>query len=210
VAPTTTTTVAPTTTTTVSTATSVALPLSGSSLPDGRPVSAVAIFDDDQIVLTGAVPTQQAADRLVLLASTFRLAPAPVVSNLTIDPSSPTSGGFRIVELNATDFASDSDFISIENARQMDRLVLLMTASPALTLHVVGHTDQRGDETHNLILSQRRAQVVVQYLVSHGIDPARLTTEPAGESNLVTTETTDDALALNSRIDFVLFGLLDG
>ena len=45
-----------------------------------------------------------------------------------------------------------------------------------------GNTDQHGEETRNFVISQRRAEAVVDYLVAQGIDPARLTTQPAGES----------------------------
>ena len=58
------------------------------------------------------------------------------------------------------------------------------------------------------MVSQRRAEAVVDYLVSQGIDPARLTTQPAGESNPLSTELTAEADAINRRTEFVFFGLL--
>ena len=45
---------------------------------------------------------------------------------------------------------------------------------------MVGNTDQQGDETRNFVVSQRRADAVVDYLVAEGDRPARLTTQPAG------------------------------
>jgi len=58
------------------------------------------------------------------------------------------------------------------------------------------------------VISQRRAEAVVNYLMIHGIDPSRLTTQPAGESNPVSTEVSAAADALNRRTDYVIFGLL--
>jgi outer membrane protein OmpA-like peptidoglycan-associated protein len=168
-----------------------------------------ALFGDEQITLSGAVPSEETADRLVAFAADYRLSPAPVVNNLTIDPDAPVSGGLRVIELNSVNFVSDSDVITVDHARQLDRIVTAMTSFPNATVHVVGNTDQQGDETRNLVVSQRRAEAVVDYLVSQGIDRARLTTQPAGESNPLDSELTEEASAVNRRTEFVFYGLLD-
>ena len=49
---------------------------------------------------------------------------------------------------------------------------------------------------------------MVQYLVGQGMDPARLTTQPAGESNPLSTELAAQADAVNRRTEFLFFGLL--
>lgn len=169
----------------------------------------MAVFEDDQITLTGVVPSQAAADRLVDFAVHYCLTPAPVVNNLTIDPDAPVAGGIRVVEYNSVHFVDDTEIISTEQATQLDRIVAMMNALPNLTVHVVGNTDQEGDETRNFVISQRRADAVVNYLVERGIDRSRLTTQPAGESNPLIDEATDEANALNRRTDFVFYGLLD-
>jgi peptidoglycan-associated lipoprotein len=46
----------------------------------------------------------------------------------------------------------------------------------------MSHTDSRNTEEYNLVLSQKRAQSVVDYLVSKGIDLARLTAKGYGKS----------------------------
>jgi len=170
----------------------------------------MAVFEDDQITLTGAVPTQAAADELVAFAEEFRLTPATVTNNLIVDPDVPVAGGVRVVELDSAHFADDSDVILPDHARQLDRIVTVMTASPSLTLHIVGNTAQGGEPTRNYVISQRRAQSVVEYLVSNGIDRSRLTTEPAGESNPLSLEATVEADSINRRTDFVFYGILDG
>ncbi len=169
----------------------------------------MAIFDDEQVTLTGAVPSQAAANRLVSFAEDFRLTPAPVINNLTIDPDAPPSGGIRVVELNSVHFVGDSEVITPDQARQLDRIVVVMTTSPHVVLHVVGNTDQSGEPTRNYVISQRRAQSVVDYLVNQGIDRSRLTTQPAGASNPLSLENTLEADSINRRTDFVFYGLLD-
>ena len=84
-----------------------------------------------------------------------------------------------------------------------------MSEFPTATVHVVGNTDQLGGETRNYVVSQRRAEAVVEYLIAQGVDPLRLSTQPAGESNPLSTEVSATADALNRRTDYVIFGLLD-
>jgi outer membrane protein OmpA-like peptidoglycan-associated protein len=160
------------------------------------------------VTLTGAVPSAEAADRLTAFATDYRLAPAPVINELTIDPNTPTSGGVRVVELNSINFDTGGEVITPEHAAQLERVVATMEAYPQATVHVVGNTDVQGDATGNLAISQRRADAVVGYLVSEGIDPARLTTQPAGESNPLRTDSTPEADAINRRVDLVFYGLL--
>jgi outer membrane protein OmpA-like peptidoglycan-associated protein len=163
---------------------------------------------NDEITLTGAVPSDVAGDRLLALSRVYRLTEAPIVNNMTIDPEAPADGGFRVVEYNSVHFAGDTNTITPEHAQQLDRIVELMNAFPNTRVHVIGNTDQHGAETRNFVISQRRAEAVVDYLVAQGIDPSRLTTQPAGESNPLSTELSPAADALNRRTDYVIFGLL--
>jgi outer membrane protein OmpA-like peptidoglycan-associated protein len=52
-------------------------------------------------------------------------------------------------------------------------------------VQINSHTDERGKVEYNTTLSQRRAQSVVDYLVSKGINPARLTSKGFGFSDPV-------------------------
>jgi outer membrane protein OmpA-like peptidoglycan-associated protein len=163
----------------------------------------------DEITLTGAVPSDAAEEQLFTLSSEFRLAPAPIIDNVTIDPEAPADGGIRVVEYNSVHFDGDTHTITPEHAQQLGRIVALMNAFPNTRVHVIGNTDQHGENTRNFVISQRRAEAVVDYLVTQGIDPSRLSTQPAGESNPLSTELSPAADALNRRTDYVIFGLLD-
>ncbi|MCX6254325.1 MAG: OmpA family protein, partial [Bacteroidia bacterium] len=50
------------------------------------------------------------------------------------------------------------------------------------TIELMSHTDSRDTEEYNLDLSQKRAQVVVKYLIDKGIEPERLSAKGYGES----------------------------
>ena len=94
-------------------------------------------------------------------AADYRLTPAPVVNELTIDSNTPSTGGVRVVELNSINFVDDLDEITPEHAQQIERVLVTMAAFPNVTVHVVGNTDAQGDEVGNLAVSQQRAEAVV-------------------------------------------------
>ena len=78
-------------------------------------------------------------------------------------------------------------------------------------MHVVGNTGLADNPTLSFVVSQRRADAVINYLVAQGgIDASRLTSEPGGQTNPVSTAPTAEANTLNSRTDLVFFGLLGG
>lgn len=60
-------------------------------------------------------------------------------------------------------------------------LVEILQVNPNITVELGSHTDNRGSEASNDILSQKRAQAVCDYLVIRGIDPMRLTAKGYGE-----------------------------
>jgi outer membrane protein OmpA-like peptidoglycan-associated protein len=83
-------------------------------------------------------------------------------------------------------------------------MAVFMTALPQVTVTVIGHSDDTGSDIDNLLLSQRRADAVVQFLVDQGIDRLRLTSAGAGETDLVTLDGGAAARALNRRTEFVV------
>jgi peptidoglycan-associated lipoprotein len=60
-------------------------------------------------------------------------------------------------------------------------LIATLDANENIVIELASHTDTRGSEERNDILSQRRAQSVVDYLISRGIDPDRLTAKGYGK-----------------------------
>ena len=60
-------------------------------------------------------------------------------------------------------------------------LIETLQVNPTITIELASHTDARASEESNDILSQKRAQSVVDYLIIRGIDPQRLTAKGYGE-----------------------------
>lgn len=76
-------------------------------------------------------------------------------------------------------------------------------AYPQITkLRVEGHTDSDGNEASNQLLSERRAQAVVKWLVDHGIDPKRLNAVGCGSRDPIFPNTTAENKQKNRRTEF--------
>jgi outer membrane protein OmpA-like peptidoglycan-associated protein len=69
-------------------------------------------------------------------------------------------------------------------------------------VQISGHTDDNGTDEHNLDLSRRRAEAVLDYLVAHGEDPERFVVIGYGESRPVADNGTPEGEARNRRIEF--------
>ena len=71
-------------------------------------------------------------------------------------------------------------------------------------VEVAGHTDSRTSDAYNQALSQRRAKVVFDYLVAHGIDASRMTWKGYGESQPIATNDTAEGRAQNRRTELIV------
>ena len=98
----------------------------------------------------------------------------------------------------------------------LDTTVLkLMVNNPELVIEIQSHTDNKGSDSYNMKLSQKRAESVVQYLISKGIDAKRLKAQGYGETKPIAPNTNADGSdnpagrARNRRTDFKIIGVLD-
>jgi OmpA-OmpF porin, OOP family len=69
-------------------------------------------------------------------------------------------------------------------------------------LEVQGHTDNHGDSKANKKLSEQRAQAVVKWLVSQGLDASRFTAVGYGDERPIDSNTTEDGRKVNRRVEF--------
>jgi outer membrane protein OmpA-like peptidoglycan-associated protein len=91
------------------------------------------------------------------------------------------------------------------NSRTMlDKLAGILNKYNQTDLKVFGHTDSKGSEEFNMGLSERRASAVANYLTSHGINRARMSTQGLGESAPKCTNDTEEGRACNRRVEFTI------
>jgi len=106
-----------------------------------------------------------------------------------------------IVALEGVHFNSDSAVLTSEAKSILDSALAAINANPSSQLTVEGHTDSRASDSYNLDLSQRRAQSVVDYLVSSGVSASRLNPVGKGESNPVASNDTREGRHQNRRVE---------
>jgi OOP family OmpA-OmpF porin len=72
------------------------------------------------------------------------------------------------------------------------------------TVQIQGHTDNRGEPSANLDLSQRRAEAVVQWLVAAGVSADRMTAKGFGDTRPLVPNLTNSNRARNRRVQFMI------
>ena len=88
-------------------------------------------------------------------------------------------------------------------AIELDKLVQILVDNPTIKIELGSHTDSRATEVYNQRLSQRRAESAVNYIVSKGIDKARISAKGYGESELlIKNAKTEDEHQTNRRTEF--------
>ena len=87
-------------------------------------------------------------------------------------------------------FDLDSAKLKNESRPLLDDLVSAMKNERLANMKfkVEGHTDKQGSEQHNMKLSQNRADSVISYITSNGVESDRLTGEGKGFSELLLPE----------------------
>lgn len=120
-----------------------------------------------------------------------------VQRNIYLDP---ISIGLTLTMENVY-FKFGTTSIMRESLASLDREAEFMIKNTQVLFEIAGHTDSDGDEVYNLMLSQGRAESVVNYLVSRGVDRSRLIAHGYGEYQPVDKSGTADSKAKNRRVD---------
>ncbi|MCS6904601.1 MAG: OmpA family protein [Bacteroidia bacterium] len=103
-------------------------------------------------------------------------------------------------------YAFDKADLLPQSIIALNEIIEILNRFPKLHLEISSHTDARGTEAYNFALSQRRAQSVVNYLVSKGIAPQRLKYQGYGETRLkFNPARNEEEHQQNRRTEFRLF-----
>jgi OOP family OmpA-OmpF porin len=112
--------------------------------------------------------------------------------------------GETLVSLQGINFDHDKSTIRPDMVSILSTATTELNDAPSVHARVEGHTDSDGSDAYNLKLSQRRAQAVVDYLVSRGIDGSRLSPVGYGEGAPVAPNDTPENKYKNRRVDLVV------
>ena len=98
-------------------------------------------------------------------------------------------------------FDVDKATLRNESEDELKRLVKILTMNPTIKIEIAGHTDSDGSDDHNLKLSDARAKTVLEYLVTKGINRAKLTWKGYGEAKPQVPNDTPENKQLNRRTE---------
>jgi OOP family OmpA-OmpF porin len=121
-------------------------------------------------------------------------------------PPAPTPEPEVIFDLDSTVmFDLDSARLRPGATAELNEVVALLNLHPEIRrVEVAGHTCDLGSDSHNMGLSQRRAQSVRDYLVNNGVDANRLVVRGYGENRPTVPNTSESNRQQNRRVEIVV------
>lgn len=102
-------------------------------------------------------------------------------------------------------FDYDSDVLRTDAKKNLASLAASLDKYPDTNILVVGHTDSVGTDAYNMSLSERRAASAVNYLVSQGVDRARIQPAGRGESEPIASNATSEGRQQNRRVEVAIY-----
>ncbi|HKQ91125.1 MAG TPA: OmpA family protein [Blastocatellia bacterium] len=110
---------------------------------------------------------------------------------------------YDVQESATVNFALNSAVLSPDAKRQLDTLAQKALGAKSYIIEVAGHADSTGSDAKNFVLSQRRADSVIQYLaVTHKIPVRRFVTPMGyGKTEAVADNKTASGRAQNRRVE---------
>lgn len=111
----------------------------------------------------------------------------------------PTADG----PLKTIHFAFDSYALTADARMVLKANAEWLKANPASRVEIEGHCDERGTTEYNLALGAKRARAAMDYLITLGVNPARIKTTSYGEELPMCREATEACYLNNRRARFV-------
>lgn len=116
------------------------------------------------------------------------------------------------IDINPIFFEYDKWNITPQAVTELDKVVFVMNSFPNVKIRIESHTDSRGKDAYNMVLSDNRAKSTQAYIVSKGIDPSRIESAIGyGEKRLKNkcsngVKCSEEEHFKNRRSDFIITG----
>jgi peptidoglycan-associated lipoprotein len=120
------------------------------------------------------------------------------------DRRSREANGARASLLAKLYFDFDRDDLLADAKATLEQKIPVMMSRRQLRIRIEGNTDERGSDTYNLALGQRRAAAAKTYLVARGIDESRIDVVSFGEDRPTCKESEETCWRQNRRDEFVI------
>lgn len=107
------------------------------------------------------------------------------------------------VILNNIFFDHDSYLLKEESKIELQKVVSFLKTNPTVKVEIAGHTDNTGNDTYNLLLSENRAKAIAIYL-QNSIESSRINYKGYGANNPVSDNSTELGRSENRRSELVI------
>jgi len=114
-----------------------------------------------------------------------------------------TKRGLMLI-LGDVQFAPKQEKLTTETMQKLYPFVTMLKDHPKRTIRIEGYTDNSGEKSYNLDLSQRRADAVRDFLIENGIRAERITARGYGEENAVVSNDTAEGRRENRRVEVLV------
>ncbi|MEM1086266.1 MAG: peptidoglycan-associated lipoprotein Pal [Pseudomonadota bacterium] len=161
------------------------------------------------LAIVGCASTPEPVEPAVVEAPPVVQEPEPVQTAVVREtpiappvtaPTGPVRGSVDDFTVNVGDrvfFDLDQYRLDADAQDILQRQAAWLSSYPDVTILVAGNCDERGTREYNLALGERRASIVKDYLVSLGVDPARVQTISYGKERPIAIGSNDAAWAQN-------------
>ncbi len=142
---------------------------------------------------------------VVVPAAPVTAAPVTVIFlSPSVSASSDILSACQLEHTNAAEFGFDDATLNAADRRALDAISACFTTGPLQghNMRIVGHTDARGEQEHNMELGERRAQAVAGYLTLRGVEGSRIVETSRG--SLDATGIDEAGWASDRRVDITV------
>lgn len=160
------------------------------------------LYNDNEVSIATATlrPNDEAYSEIFLEQKIDELDNSPAPKSMEEEDGE----ALQVIELDYINYELDQSDIRPEAAAILDKLVALLKQYPDLEMRIESHTDSRGSDEYNMLLSKKRAKAAYDYVVSKGIDSKRLLYHGYGETRLLNkcangVECTEEQHEVNRR-----------
>lgn len=164
----------------------------------------------DTLTLTGTAPTEQVKDAAEAAAK----AAWPnerIVNSIQVKGEPASGGSCDTLQADITAalrtpiaYQTEGSGLTAATKAELTAVAAAIKACPDAKITVVGHTDDTGDDSVNIPLSDSRAKSVADYLVSQGVPADSVTAKGVGSSQPVASNKTAGGRAQNRRTDITV------
>lgn len=115
----------------------------------------------------------------------------------------------NLLQLDPIYFDLDKTNIRPDAEVELQKVLAVLRKYSQMKIDIRSHSDSRGGDAYNLLLSDKRAKATVNYLVQKGIDKSRVTGKGYGETQLINgcdnnANCTEEQHQLNRRSEFII------